>query len=57
MNRASNLRIAEKESMEILEQVGLGNKAQILVKDLTVMERKRLELARALATKPSPAPA
>jgi branched-chain amino acid transport system ATP-binding protein len=50
---SSNLRIAEKESMEILEQIGLGSKADILVKDLTVMERKRLELARALATRPS----
>ena len=49
---SANLRIAEKESMQILEQVGLGSKAQILVKDLRVMERKRLELARALATKP-----
>ncbi len=47
-----NLRIAERESEEILDQVGLGNKAQVLVKDLRVMERKRLELARALATKP-----
>jgi branched-chain amino acid transport system ATP-binding protein len=50
---SSNLHTAEKESMEILEQIGLGNKAQVLVKDLRVMERKRLELARALATKPS----
>lgn len=49
---SKNLRMAEVESMEILEQVGLGSKAQVLVKDLTVMERKRLELARALATKP-----
>ena len=49
---SANLRIAEKESMEILGQVGLESKAKILVKDLTVMERKRLELARALATKP-----
>lgn len=47
-----NLRLAEKESLEILDQVSLGGKAEILVKDLTVMERKRLELARALATKP-----
>ena len=31
---------------------GLLSKEQVLVKDLTVMERKRLELARALATKP-----
>lgn len=49
---SENLRVAEKDSLEILEQVGLGKKAQILVKDLTVMQRKRLELARALATKP-----
>ena len=50
---SANLHIAEMESMEILEQIGLGSKAQVLVKDLTVMERKRLELARALATNPT----
>ncbi len=44
---------ARKESGEILELVGLNRKAGILVKDLTVMERKRLELARALATRPT----
>jgi branched-chain amino acid transport system ATP-binding protein len=49
---SANLHIAEKESMEILGQVGLESKAKVQVKDLTVMERKRLELARALATKP-----
>lgn len=49
---SENLRLAEKESLEILDQVGLGIKAFIQVKDLTVMERKKLELARALATKP-----
>ena len=38
--------------MQILEQVGLADKAQVLVKDLRLMERKRLELARALATRP-----
>ncbi|OGN88853.1 MAG: hypothetical protein A2Y88_03655 [Chloroflexi bacterium RBG_13_48_10] len=48
-----NMKIAAFESEEILDQVGLLNKSQILVKDLTVMERKRLELARALATKPA----
>jgi branched-chain amino acid transport system ATP-binding protein len=47
-----NMKIAALESREILDLVGLGSKAEILVKDLTVMERKRLELARALATKP-----
>ncbi len=50
---SSNLRLAEMESMEILEQIGLGSKSHVQVKDLTVMQRKRLELARALATKPS----
>jgi branched-chain amino acid transport system ATP-binding protein len=50
---SENMRVAAEESQEILTLVGLGNKAQILVKDLTVMERKRLELARALATKPT----
>jgi branched-chain amino acid transport system ATP-binding protein len=49
---SKNLKAAANESREILDLVGLGNKAEILVKDLTVMERKRLELARALATKP-----
>lgn len=49
----NNKNIAAAESREILDLVGLGKKAEVLVKDLTVMERKRLELARALATKPS----
>jgi branched-chain amino acid transport system ATP-binding protein len=48
----ANMKTAATESREILETVGLLNKAEIMVKDLTVMERKRLELARALATKP-----
>jgi branched-chain amino acid transport system ATP-binding protein len=48
-----NMKVAAAESQEILDQVGLLSKSQILVKDLTVMERKRLELARALATKPA----
>ena len=49
---APNLKVAARESREILEQVGLGDKAQVLAKDLTLMQRKRLELARALATRP-----
>jgi len=48
-----NMKVATFESSEILEKVGLLSKAEIMVKDLTVMERKRLELARALATKPA----
>lgn len=48
-----NKKASETESSEILEKVGLPGKAEVLAKDLTVMQRKRLELARALATKPS----
>jgi branched-chain amino acid transport system ATP-binding protein len=49
---ARNLNAADAESREILEIVGLSDKAEILAKDLTLMERKRMELARALAAKP-----
>lgn len=49
----ANVKTAACESDEILDKVGLLNKSSILVKDLRVMERKRLELARALATKPT----
>ncbi len=49
---ARNMQVAARESEEILERVGLLGKATKLAKDLTLMERKRLELARALATKP-----
>lgn len=43
---------AERESLDILDLVGLRDKANVVAKDLTLMQRKRLELARALATKP-----
>jgi len=49
---ARNLKVAAEESKQILDRVGLLGKADKLAKDLTLMERKRLELARALATKP-----
>ncbi len=49
---ASSLQVAARESREILDQVGLGDKAEVLAKDLSLMQRKRLELARALAAKP-----
>src|SRR5512137_947908 len=49
---SKNLETAKNESMQILEKLGLADKAQVLVKDLRLMERKRLELARALATRP-----
>jgi len=47
-----NLKVAAEESKEILGRVGLADKSQIQAKNLTLMQRKRLELARALAARP-----
>lgn len=44
---------AEKIALETLEFTGLINKKDFLAKNLTIGDRKRLELARALATKPT----
>jgi branched-chain amino acid transport system ATP-binding protein len=43
---------ARIESQEILDFVGLGQKGDAVAGTLTLPERKRLELARALAGKP-----
>ena len=50
--RHTNARIAEEKAREIVEFVGLGQSATRLAKNLTTAGRKRLELARALATEP-----
>jgi branched-chain amino acid transport system ATP-binding protein len=49
---ARNLKAAAEEADELLETVGLQDKADALAKDLTLMQRKRVELARALAARP-----
>jgi len=49
---AQSLQVAGEEAKAILDRVGLLGKAGVLAKDLTLMERKRLELARALAARP-----
>ena len=46
-------RMADAADRAVIEQVGLGAKAGHLAAGLTLAERKRLELARALATKPT----
>lgn len=43
---------AKREALAILELVGLWAKREMPAGDLTIADRKRLELARALATKP-----
>jgi len=49
---ARSLKAAAEEARESLDQVGLLDKADALAKDLTLMQRKKLELARALAARP-----
>ncbi|MCX8032322.1 MAG: ABC transporter ATP-binding protein [Thermoleophilia bacterium] len=45
-------RVSYARCMEVLEQTGLTRKINTLAGSLTLLERKRLELARALATDP-----
>ncbi len=49
---ARSLKQAASDGHELLDRVGLAGKADVFAKDLTLMQRKRLELARALATGP-----
>ena len=44
---------AEARARQVLEEVGLAAKADVAAGGLTLAERKRLELARALATEPA----
>jgi branched-chain amino acid transport system ATP-binding protein len=43
---------ARHKALELLESVGLDGRSSRLASTLTIMDRKRLELARALATAP-----
>lgn len=47
-----NLRQAEKTAREVLAFVGLEERAEQLAKSLNVAQKKRLEMARALAARP-----
>jgi branched-chain amino acid transport system ATP-binding protein len=50
--RTPTMGAARRKAQEILEFVGLASKARELVSGVTLEDRKRLELARALATEP-----
>lgn len=52
LNREKNLRGARKKAEEVIEFVGMGDKKNLLGKSLTIADRKRLEIARGLATAP-----
>lgn len=52
LSREKSLKSAEKRAEEVLEFVGLYDKKSLLGKNLTISDRKRLEIARGLATSP-----
>jgi branched-chain amino acid transport system ATP-binding protein len=50
--REKSAAVAEKQAREILAALGLADRAEQLARELTLAGRKRLEIARALATEP-----
>lgn len=50
--RIKSVTQAESEALRIIEFVGLQEKTHFPAQNLTIADRKRLEIARALATKP-----
>ncbi len=53
LNRIPDIAGATAKALDVLELMGLAGKRDELGRTLTVIERKRLEMARALATQPS----
>ncbi|HID18867.1 TPA: ABC transporter ATP-binding protein [Candidatus Bathyarchaeota archaeon] len=51
-DRSIALEEAREEALQCLKFVGLTDKKEVLVKNITITDRKKLEIARALATKP-----
>lgn len=49
---AKNINEAEKEADEIVEFIGLKSRRLTIAGNLTILDRKRLELGKALATRP-----
>lgn len=52
LQKCHDVRRARAEAREILERVGLADKVEAYGRTLSTGQRKRLELARALATRP-----
>lgn len=51
--KTSDSKLARAKSMKVLELLGLAHKAETPGKDLSLIDLKRMEVARALATEPS----
>jgi branched-chain amino acid transport system ATP-binding protein len=52
-NRLDDVGAAARRAAEVLEVVGLGGKRDVFARNLTLADRKRLEMARGLATGPA----
>jgi branched-chain amino acid transport system ATP-binding protein len=52
LNREKSVKKAERRALEVLEFVGLYDRRDLLGRNLTIADRKRLEIARGLATSP-----
>jgi len=52
LRREKHVSAAKSYAAEIVERLGLGAKRDMLASSLTLPDRKRLEVARALATRP-----
>jgi len=51
-NRTDDVEAARQRAIEVLDLVGLGTRRDVPARELTLPDRKRLEMARALATRP-----
>lgn len=52
LRQTSNVSSARDHAREVLDLCSLGHKKSVIAKSLTIADKKRLELARALATRP-----
>jgi branched-chain amino acid transport system ATP-binding protein len=52
LKSTTDMRAARRDAAEFLDRLGLAGKAEVVARHLTLPERKRLETARALATRP-----
>jgi branched-chain amino acid transport system ATP-binding protein len=51
-NRTDDVAAARRRAADVLDVVGLGGRRDALARELTLPDRKRLEMARGLATQP-----
>jgi branched-chain amino acid transport system ATP-binding protein len=51
-SRTDDVDAARRRAIEVLDFVGLGARRDVLARQLTLPDRKRLEMARGLATRP-----